>query len=91
MNLKPIENKWDAFGWKVFEVDGHSIKDLISVFEKAKKVKGQPVLIVANTTKGKGVSFMEDNVEFHGRAPKPEETEKALAELDAELKQLEGK
>lgn len=91
MNLKPLENKWEAFGWKVFEVDGHSVKDLIKSFEKAKEIKGRPSLIVANTTKGKGVSFMEDNVEFHGRAPKPDETEKALAELDAELKKLEAK
>jgi transketolase len=81
MNLEPFAKKWEAFGWHVIEVNGHNFTQLIDAFEKAKHVKGQPTVIIAHTIKGKGVSFMENNVEFHGKAPTPAEMEKALKEL----------
>jgi transketolase len=81
MNLDPLNKKWDAFGWQVFEVDGHDFPRLLDAFGKARKVKGKPAVIIAHTIKGKGVSFMENNVDFHGKAPNAEQLEKALKEL----------
>jgi transketolase len=81
MNIEPLNKKWDAFGWHVIEVDGHDFPQLFSSFEKAQKVKNQPAVIIAHTVKGKGVSFMENNVDFHGKAPNAEQLEKALKEL----------
>jgi transketolase len=74
--------KWRAFGWHVIEVDGHDVAQLIAAYNRTKEVKGQPVVIIAHTVKGKGVSFMENNPAFHGKAPKPEEVEIALKELE---------
>ncbi len=81
MNIEPLAKKWDAFGWHVIEVDGHDISQLLDAFDKAKKVKSQPAVIIAHTIKGKGISFMENNVDFHGKAPNAEQLEKALKEL----------
>ena len=81
MSLQPLAEKWRAFGWEVLEADGHDIAALIDALEKAQAVKGNPAVIIAQTVKGKGVSFMENNPAFHGKAPSPEEAEKALAEL----------
>lgn len=81
MNLAPLGDKWRSFGWHVIQCDGHSIKELLKAFDKAKSVKGKPTVIVAQTVKGKGVSFMEHVVDFHGRAPTPEEKNIALDEL----------
>ena len=81
MNLEPLNKKWDAFGWHVIEVDGHDTDQLYDAFTKSKKVRGQPTVVIAHTVKGKGVSFMENNVDFHGKAPNAEELEKALKEL----------
>lgn len=82
MNLEPLVNKWEAFGWHVIQCDGHNIEELLSAFDKAKTIKMKPTLIIANTVKGKGVSFMEHVVDFHGRAPTEEEKEIALKELE---------
>ena len=82
MNLDPFPTKWQAFGWKVIEVDGHSLSQLTQAFNKAKQVKGQPTVIIAHTIKGKGVSFMENNPDFHGTAPNAIEVELALKELE---------
>jgi transketolase len=82
MNLEPFPAKWQAFGWKVIEVDGHSISQLTRAFDKAKQAKGQPTVIIAHTIKGKGVSFMENNPDFHGTAPNAIEVELALKELE---------
>ena len=82
MNLDPFPRKWETFGWKVIEVDGHSIPQLLDAFERAKQIKGQPTVIIAHTVKGKGVSFMENNVDFHGKAPSAEQLEIALKELE---------
>jgi transketolase len=81
MNLDPFNKKWEAFGWEVLEVDGHDFSQLFDAFGKARKVKGKPAVIIAHTIKGKGVSFMENNVDFHGKAPNAEQLEKALKEL----------
>jgi transketolase len=81
MNLEPLPDKWKAFGWHTIEVDGHNLLQLIAAFEKAKQVKAKPTAIIAHTIKGKGVSFMERNLDFHGKAPNAAEIEKALEEL----------
>jgi transketolase len=82
MSVEPLAKKWEAFGWHVIEVDGHNIEELIKAFDEAKRIKGKPTVILANTVKGKGVSFMENKAEWHGTAPKKEEAEKALKELE---------
>jgi len=81
MNLEPLPEKWKAFGWHTIEVNGHDLSQLIAAFDEAKRVRGKPTTIIAHTIKGKGVSFMENNVDFHGKAPTPAEMEKALEEL----------
>ncbi len=82
MNLEPLNKKWEAFGWHVIEVDGHDLAQLLDAFGQAKTVKGQPAVIIARTVKGKGVSFMENNVDFHGKAPSAAEVARALKELE---------
>jgi len=81
MNIDPLNKKFEAFGWHVIEVDGHNTAQLLDAYQAARQIKGQPTVIIAHTTKGKGVSFMENNVEFHGKAPNAEQLEKALKEL----------
>jgi transketolase len=81
MNLEPFDKKWEAFGWHVIGVDGHSFTELITAFERASLIKNQPTVIIAHTVKGKGVSFMENNVDFHGKSPTAAELEMALREL----------
>jgi transketolase len=82
MNTEPLKDKWLSFGWDVIEADGHNIADLIQAFEKAKLIHGKPAVIIARTVKGKGVSFMENNADFHGKAPNTEELKIALKELE---------
>jgi transketolase len=82
MNLDPFNKKWQAFGWHVIEVDGHDLAQLIDASDQAKLIKGQPTVIIAHTIKGKGVSFMENNPDFHGKAPDAKQVEIALRELD---------
>jgi len=82
MSLDPFNKKWQAFGWHVIEVDGHHLTRLIEAFDRAKLVKGKPTVIIAHTVKGKGVSFMENNPDFHGKAPNADEVEIALKELE---------
>ncbi len=86
--LEPLKVKYEAFGWKVFEVDGHNFKQIISAVEKAKKVRDKPVCIIAKTIPGKGVSFMENNYHWHGKTPNAEEAKKALEELEREKERL---
>ena len=81
MGLEPLGRKWRAFGWRVIEVDGHDISKVLNAVSSAKRTRGRPTVIIAHTVKGKGVSFMENNPEFHGRAPNKEEYEQALKEL----------
>ncbi|MDO8141770.1 MAG: transketolase [Candidatus Brocadiales bacterium] len=81
MSSYPIPDKWRGFGWHVIEIDGHNYKAILSAYDEAEKIKGKPTVIVAKTIKGKGVSFMENQVDWHGKSPSKEEAERALAEL----------
>jgi transketolase len=81
MDYEPLEKKYESFGWHVISVDGHDISALISAFEEAKEIKGKPTVIIADTIKGKGVSFMENIAIWHGQAPNDEEIKKALNDL----------
>lgn len=81
MSPEPVAAKWRAFGWHVIEIDGHNMSQILSALAEAKTVRGRPTMIVAETVKGRGVSFMEGQVDWHGVAPKPAERERALAEL----------
>lgn len=81
MPLEPLAEKWKAFNWKTKTIDGHSIREIIEGLEWAGENKDSPSVIIANTTKGKGVSFMEDSHEWHGKPPSKEEFEQAWTEL----------
>jgi len=81
-------HKWKDFGWHAMEADGHDIEAMMGALDEAEKVKGKPTVIVAHTVKGKGVSFVENKVEWHGIAPKKAEYEKAIAELDLAFKNI---
>jgi transketolase len=81
MEVEPLVAKWQAFGWHVIELDGHSIPALQAAFAEAADVEDKPTALIAHTIKGKGVSFMENNPKFHGVAPTKEEVELALKEL----------
>ena len=83
MDLEPLEDKWKAFGWTVLELeDGNDIKQILTVLDKAVERQGKPKIIIANTIKGKGVSFMENRAEYHGRALSPDEMKRARQELE---------
>jgi transketolase len=82
MGIEPLNEKWQAFGWHTIEIDGHRFNQILAAFKEAKTIKGRPSIIIANTIKGKGVSFMENNIDFHGKAPTPEEAKRALKELE---------
>lgn len=84
MTVKPIDEKFKAFGFNVLVIDGHNFKEIFDAFKKAKETKGQPTVIIAKTHKGRGVSFMEDNAGWHGKAPNEEEAKQAVAELGGE-------
>ena len=89
MPSEPLDKKWEAFGWHVISCDGHDYQVIEAAFEAAKAVKGQPTVILAHTVKGKGVSFMENNAGWHGKAPNAEQYEQARAELSAKIAELE--
>jgi len=78
INSEPMIDKWKSFGWEVIEINGHNLDEIESSIEKALNIKNKPVCIVANTIKGKGVSFMEGECGWHGKAPSEEEKEKAI-------------
>ena len=90
MSPYPIPEKLKAFGWNVVEIDGHDFDQIAAAFAQARETKGVPTAIVMKTTKGKGVSFMENQAGWHGKAPNDEEYEKAMAELKAQLAEVEG-
>ena len=89
MPSEPLDRKFAAFNWHVITVDGHDLDALRAAFAEARQVKGQPTVLIAKTVKGKGVSFMENDAGWHGKAPNAEQYEKAVAELDAAVKRLE--
>ena len=89
MPSEPLDAKFAAFNWHAIRVDGHDLDALRAAFAEARQVKGQPTVLIAKTVKGKGVSFMENDAGWHGKAPNAEQYEKAVAELDAAVKRLE--
>ena len=88
--IEPLDKKFEAFGFEVFKIDGHDFEQIEDALNKAKTVKGRPTAILAKTVKGKGVSFMENQVGWHGTAPNKEQYEQATAELEAAIEKLEG-
>ena len=81
MSVEPLADKWQAFGWNVVEIDGHDMKEIVEALEGAKEFKGLPTMIIASTVKGKGVSYMENVCEWHGKAPSKQEADQALEEI----------
>ena len=90
MPSEPLDKKLEAFGWHVIKIDGHDFDAIEAAYAEAAATKGQPTMILAKTVKGKGVSFMEDNAGWHGKAPNDEQMAQAKAELEAVIKELEG-
>ena len=82
LNVSPIADKYKSFGWNVIEIDGHNLEEVDKAYSQAKLCKGKPTAIIAKTVKGKGVSFMENVADWHGKAPSLEQLEQALKELD---------
>ena len=82
MPIDPVREKWAAFNWNTIEIDGHDMQQVVSALETARTIKGQPTILIANTVKGKGVSFMEDVPAWHGKAPNTQQYQQALAELE---------
>ena len=91
MPSEPLDKKYEAFGWNVIHVDGHDYAAIAQALDQAAACQGMPTVILARTVKGKGVSFMENEAGWHGKAPNDEQYEKAHAELAARLAELEGK
>ena len=91
MPSEPLDQKFEAFNWNVIRVDGHDYAALAEAFAAAAACKGKPTVLLARTVKGKGVSFMEGDYGWHGKAPNAEQYEKARAELSARVAELEGK
>lgn len=89
-SLHPIAAKWESFGWKVFEMNGHDMQDVVSKLTVAKEYAGKPVCLIAHTVKGKGVSFIEHNNSWHAKVATEEEYQRAMQELDAQLAAIEA-
>jgi transketolase len=86
MPIEPVAAKWEAFGWHVQEIDGHNMGEILNALDRADEVHARPNIIIAHTTKGKGVSFMEYDNRWHGMPPNKEQYERALAELEEGLR-----
>ncbi|MDC4205051.1 MAG: transketolase [Candidatus Manganitrophus sp.] len=82
LDIEPLADKWRAFGWHVIDFDGHDFGQILNAFDEARRTVGKPTLLLARTIKGKGVSFMENNLEFHGVAPTTDQLQASLKELD---------
>jgi len=89
MNPTPVDKKFDAFGWNVIVINGHEVDEIRDALAQAKATKGKPTVIICNTVKGKGVSYMENQAGWHGNAPNEEQYNIAIAEIDAKIKELE--
>ena len=90
LSLEPVDKRWKSFGWNIIEIDGHSIREILKALKKAESYNKKPTMIILNTTKGKGVSFMENNVDFHGVPPNEMERNIAIKELTIAEKRLEA-
>lgn len=84
MTVTPVDEKFRSFGWNVVVIDGHDFAQIFDAFEQARNCKGKPTMIIAKTVKGKGVSFMEDEAGWHGKAPNEEQVQQAIEELGGE-------
>ena len=91
MPSEPLDKKFEAFNWHVIKINGHCMEQILAALKEAREVKGKPTAIIMETVKGKGVSFMENLAGWHGKAPNDEQFETAKAELEAKIKELEGK
>lgn len=89
MPTEPLDKKFEAFGWNHIMIDGHNFDEILAALQKAKETKGAPTAILMKTVKGKGVSFMENQAGWHGKAPNAEQYAQAVSELEAEIKRLE--
>lgn len=83
MEISPLTDKWKAFGWHTIEIDGHNMSEILDAYDQAAAFKGKPSVIIAHTVKGKGVSFMENQAGWHGKAPNDDEMARALKEIEA--------
>ncbi len=90
LRLESVRDRWSSFGWHVIEVNGHDIEEIIDALLSASEQKNQPTMIILNTVKGKGVSFMENNIDFHGVPPNEMEFKLAMKELETAQKALEA-
>ena len=90
MPLEPLDRKFAAFGFHVITINGHDFDQILSAYQQAAATKGQPTVILAKTVKGKGISFMENDAGWHGKAPNDEQLAQAVSELKAKIKELEG-
>ena len=90
MNPTPFDKKFEAFGWNVIVIDGHNFEEIEKAVECAKATKGKPTIVIANTTKGKNVSFMENDANWHGAAPNDEQFEKGMADIEEVIKSIGG-
>ena len=90
MPTEPLDKKFESFGWHVIKIDGHDFEQIEAAYREAEQTKGQPTMILAKPVKGKGVSYMENNAGWHGKAPNDEEFEIAMNELSAQLAEVEG-
>lgn len=84
LDIDPLDAKWRSFNWHTIVIDGHDMRQVLDALEQARATRGKPTCIIANTVKGKGVSFMENNIEFHGMAPTPAQVKQAIEELERE-------
>ncbi|MFH1715575.1 MAG: transketolase [Elusimicrobiota bacterium] len=82
MSIKPLKEKWESFGWHAIEIDGHNFNEILDAYKKAMTIKKKPTVIIAKTIKGKGISFMENIADWHGKSPNAEQRDKALQEIE---------
>ena len=90
MPSEPLDRKFEAFNWHVVKIDGHDMEAILAALDEARATKGQPTVILASTLKGRGVSFMEGQAGWHGKAPNDEQFAQARSELEAQIRELEG-
>jgi transketolase len=91
LDIDPVVKKWEAFGWRVLEIDGHDLEQILDALDEAEETRGRPTIIVSHTIKGKGVSWMELNADWHGKAPDEEQGRLAIEELEGRISPEEGK
>jgi transketolase len=91
LDIAPVVDKWESFGWRVIEIDGHDMEQILDALDQSEETKGRPTMIVSHTIKGKGVSWMELNADWHGKAPDEKQGQLAIEELEGRISAEEGK